>query len=102
MIEGVEKDGFFWRWNEDNKEWLIDVGGSGGSPSIFDPPPNPPSKSIEEYNMTLEKVADIPVPCTHPEHNPPNMIVLEPGIYKHTCPGCGEITTFTVPHKGIM
>lgn len=33
----------------------------------------------------------------NPEHNPPNMIVLPPGVYKHTCPGCGISSTFTVP-----
>lgn len=44
----------------------------------------------------LRKIGDFPRPCLHPEHNPPSMIVLEPGIYEHTCPGCGHRTTFTV------
>ena len=35
--------------------------------------------------------------CNHPEHNPPNMMVLEPGTYQHTCPACGKKTIFTVP-----
>jgi hypothetical protein len=35
--------------------------------------------------------------CTHPEHDPPNMIVLEPGEYTWQCPACGKTVTFTVP-----
>lgn len=35
--------------------------------------------------------------CRHPEHNPPSMIVLKPGVYEHTCPACGKKRTFTVP-----
>jgi len=38
-------------------------------------------------------------PCPHPEHNPPNMIVLEPGRYEYTCPGCGRVTLFIVPER---
>lgn len=34
--------------------------------------------------------------CQHPEHNPPNMIVLPPGIYEHTCPRCNRKQTFVV------
>lgn len=49
----------------------------------------------------LERLPDLPgwvngYPCLHPEHNPPNMIVLPPGRYKHTCPGCGHEQTFFV------
>jgi hypothetical protein len=48
--------------------------------------------------MSLRKIAE---PwggiCYHPEHNPPGMIVLEPGTYEHTCPGCGAKMVFTVP-----
>jgi hypothetical protein len=44
----------------------------------------------------LRKIADIKPPCLNPEHNPPSMIVLQPGIYQHICPGCGHSTTFTV------
>jgi hypothetical protein len=39
--------------------------------------------------MTLRKISDEKPPCRHPEHNPPTRIVLEPGTYEHTCPGCG-------------
>ena len=35
--------------------------------------------------------------CTHPEHNPPSMIVLEPGVYEHACPGCGKTQTVVQP-----
>jgi hypothetical protein len=34
--------------------------------------------------------------CNHPEHNPPNMIVLPPGVYEHTCPRCHHKKTFIV------
>ena len=46
----------------------------------------------------LKKIADLPAQdvCRHSEHNPPTMIVLPPGVYEHTCPGCGKIVTFTV------
>lgn len=40
--------------------------------------------------MPLKKIADPPPrPCLHPEHNFPSMIVLDPGTYEYTCPGCG-------------
>lgn len=35
--------------------------------------------------------------CLDPGHDPPKHIVLEPGIYKHTCPNCGHSITFKVP-----
>lgn len=44
----------------------------------------------------LRKVADIPRTCTSPAHDPPTMIVLQPGVYEYTCPACGETFTFTV------
>jgi hypothetical protein len=34
--------------------------------------------------------------CLHPEHDPPTMILLEPGMYEHTCPDCGYVTTFRI------
>lgn len=34
--------------------------------------------------------------CNHPEHNPPGLISLPPGIYEHTCPRCGRKQTFIV------
>ena len=46
--------------------------------------------------MGLRKIKDIPPACRHPEHNPPTHIVLEPGEYEHTCPGCGEKIKFIV------
>ncbi|MFA5234766.1 MAG: hypothetical protein WC390_10235 [Sulfurimonas sp.] len=31
--------------------------------------------------------------CTHPQHNPPNMLWIPPGKqYRHICPGCGKET----------
>lgn len=40
--------------------------------------------------------------CYHPDHNIPNMMVFEPGTYEHTCPGCGKVTTFTVPERDVL
>lgn len=52
----------------------------------------------------LKKIADLPWRdgCLHPEHNPPGMIVLSPGVYEHTCPSCGHKTTFVVNHGPTM
>lgn len=47
--------------------------------------------------MSLEKIAEIQKPCLHVEHYPPMHLYLEPGVYKHTCPGCGYSFIFTVP-----
>lgn len=54
--------------------------------------------------MPTKKIADLPARdyCGHPEHNPPSMIVLEPGIYEHECPGCKKVMTFTVPPRAIL
>lgn len=27
--------------------------------------------------------------CMHPEHHPPSMIVLPPGVHTYECPSCG-------------
>jgi len=35
--------------------------------------------------------------CLHPEHSPPTMIYLPPGIYEYTCPECGESTRLHIP-----
>lgn len=51
--------------------------------------------------MPLKKIGDLPknTVCRDPEHNPPGMIVLESGLYEHTCPGCGHASTFIVPEQ---
>lgn len=54
--------------------------------------------------MSLRRLPDAeawkrPKPCYHPEHDPPGMIVLEPGSYEYTCPQCGHSTVFTVPER---
>ena len=42
------------------------------------------------------KIGDAPPrPCQDPEHNPPGMMVYEPGVYEHTCPACGNTVIFT-------
>ena len=40
----------------------------------------------------MKKIADYPQSrrCRHPEHEPPSMIVLTPGIYEHECPRCHQ------------
>lgn len=35
-------------------------------------------------------------PCRDSDHNPPTMIVLEPGLYEHTCPSCKKKTHFRI------
>lgn len=35
--------------------------------------------------------------CQHPNHNPPGHIVLGPGTYEYTCPGCGASQIVRVP-----
>lgn len=52
--------------------------------------------------MTLRKVADPPRLCEHREHHPPSFIVLEPGVWEHTCPGCGRVSHITVPERGFQ
>lgn len=46
--------------------------------------------------MPTRKIADLPKYCRHPNHNPPSHQVFEDGIWEHICPGCGDVTTFTV------
>jgi hypothetical protein len=55
--------------------------------------------------MPTERVDDDwepPSPCYDPDHAPATMIVLKPGLYKHTCPSCGRVITFRVPKKGTL
>ena len=36
--------------------------------------------------------------CTHPEHEPPTMIVIPAGkMLVHECPACGKVTTLRMP-----
>lgn len=51
--------------------------------------------------MPLEKIADPPKLCRHPDHELPSHLMLEPGRYKHTCAGCGRVTTFVVPERSF-
>jgi hypothetical protein len=52
-----------------------------------------------DYMKNIDKIMDIPEPCTHPEHEIPGHIVLSPGVYQHRCPHCLQVTIFTVPRK---
>lgn len=46
---------------------------------------------------TTRKIADLdPRPCRHPQHEVPSMRVFSPGVWEHTCPGCGNKIIFTV------
>ncbi len=53
--------------------------------------------------MTIKKIETWPKLkiCRHPEHNPPAHIVLEPGSYSHTCPGCGKEQVFTIQESSL-
>lgn len=46
--------------------------------------------------MPTRKLRDLPMPCRHPEHNPPSHRVFERGVWQHECPACGHTVTFTV------
>jgi hypothetical protein len=49
----------------------------------------------------MKKIADWPEEkrCRDREHDPPTMIVLEPGIYEHECPRCGKKQRVVIPPK---
>lgn len=48
------------------------------------------------------KIAELPPPpCQHSEHNPPAMMVYEPGVWEHVCPGCGARQVFTVDRPSL-
>ena len=51
-------------------------------------------------NLNIRKIADLPEVCMDDEHEPPRYMVLQPGIYEHTCPACGEVQRFTVQRAG--
>lgn len=34
--------------------------------------------------------------CRDPDHNPPTMMVYQPGVYEHECPSCHRTFTFVV------
>lgn len=52
--------------------------------------------------MPTRKIADPPPrPCSHPEHDPPGMMVFAPGTYEHECPRCHHIIVFTVRERWL-
>ena len=55
---------------------------------------------MSHEKRSLKKIADVPKVCMSPEHNPPAHVVLEPGVYEHTCPDCGERVEFVVSAQG--
>lgn len=45
-------------------------------------------KKLEELFENKKKENNFK-PCTHPEHNPPTHLCIEPGHYRyHVCPSC--------------
>lgn len=47
-------------------------------------PFRPPTyKEKEQWNIKT---------CAHPEHDPPTMVSLKPGLYIWVCPACGAET----------
>lgn len=51
--------------------------------------------------MSTKKISDLMFVevCRNREHSPPSMMVYQPGVYEHTCPGCGHVTKFRVDRK---
>lgn len=56
--------------------------------------------------MPFRKIKDMepwmPKSCRHPDHYPPNMIVLEPGVYEYEYPACGLVQQVVVPAKPTL
>lgn len=54
--------------------------------------------------MPTRKIADLPEVkrCHHPEHYPPTMMVFQPGVYEHECPGCHHVIVFTVRREATL
>lgn len=47
--------------------------------------------------MPTRKLSDLPrAYCTDREHEPPQHMVYENGLYEHECPSCGNKIRFTV------
>jgi len=48
--------------------------------------------------MPTKKIADLPSrdTCLDRDHVPPSHMIFKTGIYEHTCPSCGTMTTFTI------
>ena len=52
--------------------------------------------------MPTKKIADLPRVCRHPEHNPPNMMVYQDGVWEHVCPACGARKVFTISNPRLV
>lgn len=50
--------------------------------------------------MSVRKISDVDRwmkgMCADPQHKPPQMISLPPGIYEHVCPTCGKSVQFRI------
>jgi hypothetical protein len=51
-----------------------------------------PTKKITDTQWINNKQRQ----CRDPDHNPPNHMVYEPGVYEHICPACGQKQTFHI------
>jgi len=47
----------------------------------------------------LQQVSESTKQCTNPEHRPIPREVYPPGSYRHTCPECGYLVTWTVQER---
>lgn len=56
-----------------------------------------PFRKIEESDQWSHQK-----PCVHPEHEPPQYIVLEDGTYEYRCPACGQTRIIHVNRPTFM
>jgi len=52
------------------------------------------TRKLDEPKLNKEQ-------CHNPEHDPPKMMVFEPGSYEHECPGCKMKQYFRI-NKGTL
>lgn len=54
--------------------------------------------------MPTKKISDLPKHemCKHPDHKLPMHVVYKPGVYEHTCTGCGHKIKFIVRSEGYL
>lgn len=68
---------------------------------LKNPPPVPEwlkQAVVGERVGGTRRIGDLPERsvCQNREHNHPSMMVFQPGLYEHTCPGCGRSSRFRV------
>ncbi len=55
-----------------------------------------PDETAARRRGGTRKIADALRPCAHPQHDPPQHMVYEAGVYEHVCPNCGAARVFKV------